>query len=219
MAENKQIKATATLAKLYENQGLIADAIATYEALYTQSPTQELFSKLQELRHDFINSDSQKTDSNPSALSILLTKHEMEYFRILPHSKYLKYVEAHDPDTSDLDIKIELDDEEEEDLTVIEVNEYTNVTGEEINIPKPEDKVFQEVLENIEKGPQEELMEIDTTTDEPEQEMAPTIDVDEEKILTVIDLTKYLQSNYGDATLLKDIDKETFLNSITTFLK
>jgi hypothetical protein len=99
------------------------------------------------------------------------------------------------------------------------VNEYTNVTGEEINIPKPEDKVFQEVLENIEKGPQEELMEIDTTTDEPEQEMAPTIDVDEEKILTVIDLTKYLQSNYGDATLLKDIDKETFLNSITTFLK
>ncbi|MBN2828984.1 MAG: hypothetical protein JXR56_01550 [Candidatus Cloacimonetes bacterium] len=212
MADKKKIKVTPTLAKLYESQGLIADAIAAYETIYAQTPSEELFTKLEELRHRFIQSGHAQEESDQNIVSGIFTAHEKEYFRILTHRQYLKYTAAYDPDESELDIKIELEDDDDK-YDIIEVDKDETISGEKIDIPKPADPIFQEVLNNIAKAEAE-------TEQENNQENGNTVKEDIlNQNLAVRDIITHLKRVYGEDTPLKSIDAKAMLESIAALLK
>ncbi len=208
MAENK-IKATSTLAKLYESQGLIADAIATYEAIYSETPSEELFQKIETLKHEFISSGKRKKRDD-SPLAFIFNEHEKELFRILTPTQYKRYNEAYNPDTSDFDIKIEIEDDEERVVEIIDIEEDEPVKEQKPEVEKP-NEVFQEVLDTIEE--EEEIKEKIASSP---RDSHPSAEDILKQNLVVRDLITHLKRIYGEDTLLKSIDRNELLESISS---
>jgi hypothetical protein len=212
MSEKKKIKATSTLAKLYEEQGLIADAIAAYETIYANTPTEELFNKLEDLRHQFIHSEKTQIYNEKSMVSGIFTAHEKEYFRILTHHQFVRYKDAFNPDTSELEITIEME-EDDENFEVIEVQKDDSLSLQNIEQPEKVDPVFQEVLDNIHRT--------DSATKEMKAIDAYPLNDQEDYLkqnLVVRDIITHLKRVYGEDTPLKSIDGKELLNSIAGLL-
>ncbi len=206
-----KIKATLTLAKLYESQGLIADAIATYEAIYEISPSEDLFQRIESLRHDFITSGI-KTKKDNSPISIIFSTHEKELFRILTTSQYKKFTDAYNPDNSELNIVIDIEEDEDDTQEIIELDDNNSIkVGSRIT--KKTDEVFQEVLDNI----GEEDIQKSKIASTP-REMHPSAEDILKQNLTIRDLLTHLKRIYGEDTLLKSIDRKELLESITSLL-
>ncbi len=100
---------TLTLAKLYESQNQIIDALVTYKKLYFTKPEDETQQKIKELQELLVSSG----DLSEPVKSIFTDK-EVGKFMILSKSKYNEYQEALESDMPLSEFPEELDVQESE---------------------------------------------------------------------------------------------------------
>jgi hypothetical protein len=82
--------ATLTLAKLYESQNQLLDALLVYEKLHKKSSDEELEEKIIELREKIFN---ENTDSYDHLINNIFSNDDKAKFKILPHSQYQQRLE------------------------------------------------------------------------------------------------------------------------------
>ncbi len=100
---------TLTLAKLYESQNQIIDALVTYKKLHFTKPEDETQQKIKQLQELLVNSSEL---SEP--VKSIFTEKEVGNFMILSESKYSEYQEALESDMPLSEFPEELDVQENE---------------------------------------------------------------------------------------------------------
>ncbi|MDA3814425.1 MAG: hypothetical protein PF570_09265 [Candidatus Cloacimonetes bacterium] len=82
---------TITLAELYENQNQYIDALVIYKNLHRDDPTEELQSKIDELKDKIFK---ENTLEYSTIIDKIFTDEEKRIFHILPHDQYKAYKES-----------------------------------------------------------------------------------------------------------------------------
>lgn len=82
---------TITLAELYENQNQYIDALVIYKDLYKDDPTEELQSKIDELKDKIFK---ENTLEYSTIIDKIFTEEEKRIFHILPHDQFKAYKES-----------------------------------------------------------------------------------------------------------------------------
>eukprot|EP01156_Anaeramoeba_ignava_P014128 Anaeramoba_ignava/a608319_35.p2 GENE.a608319_35~~a608319_35.p2 ORF type:complete len:252 (+),score=35.40 a608319_35:360-1115(+) len=100
---------TLTLAKLYESQNQIIDALVTYKKLYFTKPEDETQQKISELQKMLVNSGEVG-----EPVKSIFTDKEIVDFMILSKGKYIEYQEALESDMPLSEFPEELDVQENE---------------------------------------------------------------------------------------------------------
>lgn len=159
-----KVTPTITLAKLYENQNQNIDALVIYKNLYNENPTDELKTKIDELK-DIIFKEN--TLEYSAITDKLFSEEEKRLFHILPHEQYQTYQESQSDLKNDETYPEELTGNKKEDVETEEIE--TEEIVDEIDEPlQPEDKDQIELEDpNEDELPIEKLDEID------EEELAP----------------------------------------------
>jgi len=145
---SEKIKPTLTLAKLYESQDQLLDALIIYQKLNLQNSSLELEKKIEELNEKiFSNLQGNYTQLVDSIFNPL----EKKKFKILPHEDYVT-----------LSANPETDEEDEEDLN------YFTFQEEKTSTDLPEDPNLEEIIDE-EKAD----LEAETPASEENEDLEP----------------------------------------------
>jgi len=82
---------TITLAELYENQNQHIDALVIYKNLFKENPTDELKSKIDELKFKIFQNNTMEYSP---IIDKIFSEEEKRNFHILPHEQFKTYVES-----------------------------------------------------------------------------------------------------------------------------
>ena len=122
---------TITLAELYENQNQHIDALVIYKNLCKDNPTEELHSKIDELKDKIFNENTQEYST---IIDKIFTTEEKRIFHILPHEQYKAYTESQAEMKNEETYPEELTDVKEDEI----INEVVNT--DESEKPKTEEE-------------------------------------------------------------------------------
>ena len=122
---------TITLAELYENQNQHIDALVIYKNLCKENPTEELQSKINELKDKIFN---ENTLEYSDIINKIFTAEEKRIFHILPHEQYKTYTESQTEMKNEETYPEELNEVKEDEI----INE--EITHDEIEKPETEEE-------------------------------------------------------------------------------
>lgn len=190
-----EIAPTLTLAKLYESQNQLFDALAIYDYLMGISPRDDIRQNRETLLDKIFSED--KLKYHP-LITDLFGQDELKYFNIIPKDKYQTYIQTYKSGTNlKFPDELEIEDDETHENEII-----------------PNEELDAEVeIENLKKQVQAEtqftqkVTKIDANND--------ILETNIEKKMTVQDFTKKLIERFGAETRLDKISINDFFEIIS----
>jgi len=150
-----EITPTLTLAKLYETQNELIDAVNIYFKLNKNQNSQELEKKIQQLTDIIFENINRNYDST---ISRIFTKEELRYFKIIPGSNV--HIANSDQDTSGTSVfDISKNDSDETDST--DYDDEEQMGDREISISYNELEDIEKKLKQQQSEENEETSSVD----------------------------------------------------------